>query len=320
MSGRRSKFNIRQFNSSDYDAVARIHCALFPDHPTTAEELRKEDARRDPKCICRRWIGEQDGKPIACGGFWQWIETYIPTEFTLIGGVEPEHRNMGLGSKMYTVALEALQTHKPTVLRAHSRVDRTFAIDFLTRRGFVEFMREQEWELDLGALDESCFDKSEESIADDSIKIKTLPDLAGDPDRDRKLYNLTYEILRDTPRAQLIEPMEFPVWQMRFLKNPNLLPDSFMVAVANGDYIGKTHMEELGEAGALQTLLTGVRRDYRRRGIAQALKLRSLAWAKSAGYGRVLTDNESENTAMLTLNEKIGFAKLPAWVFFELKF
>src|SRR5262249_28262313 len=64
---------------------------------------------------------------------------------------------------------------------------------------------------------------------------------------------------------------------------------------------------------------TGVLREYRRRGIAMALKLRAILYAKSAGYSRIKTWNEQGNRPMLSINEALGFIKQPAWIAFAKK-
>jgi mycothiol synthase len=63
----------------------------------------------------------------------------------------------------------------------------------------------------------------------------------------------------------------------------------------------------------LRTGLTAVRRAYRRRGIALALKVRSLEFGKANGYSSVQTENESNNRGMLAINDELGFVKNPAW-------
>ena len=57
-------------------------------------------------------------------------------------------------------------------------------------------------------------------------------------------------------------------------------------------------------------------RDYRRRGIALALKLHGIAHAKEQGYKKIRTMNESTNRPMLNINERLGFEKRPAWISF----
>src|SRR5215213_4747332 len=69
-------------------------------------------------------------------------------------------------------------------------------------------------------------------------------------------------------------------------------------------------------AAALRTGLTSPKRAYRRRGVAFGLKIRTLSYAKQAGFRRVLTDNESNHRGMLAINEQLGFVKDPAWVHF----
>ena len=67
----------------------------------------------------------------------------------------------------------------------------------------------------------------------------------------------------------------------------------------------------LSNPDKLYTGLTGVRRAYRRRGIATALKTQAIAWAKTQGASYLETDNE-ENNPMYQLNLALGFQPIPA--------
>ena len=62
--------------------------------------------------------------------------------------------------------------------------------------------------------------------------------------------------------------------------------------------------------------LTGVLRSHRRRGIATAVKLPTIDFARSVGARYISTDNE-ENNPMYQLNLKLGFRPMPAWLDFE---
>ncbi|MBI3975568.1 MAG: hypothetical protein HY334_04170 [Armatimonadetes bacterium] len=63
--------------------------------------------------------------------------------------------------------------------------------------------------------------------------------------------------------------------------------------------------------------ITGTRRAYRNRGLALALKLRTVAFARARGVREIRTWNDTLNAPMLHINVKMGFVRQPAWISFE---
>ena len=53
--------------------------------------------------------------------------------------------------------------------------------------------------------------------------------------------------------------------------------------------------------------MTGVRRRYRGRKVAQALKILAVQQARARGVAQIETGNDSRNAAMLAINRKLGF-------------
>ena len=143
---------------------------------------------------------------------------------------------------------------------------------------------------------------------------KTLKDLESDPDRNRKLYEAQIEIDMDVPCPEPITPPGFEQWKKMTLDNPGLLPEGYFVAVDNGRYVGLSGLWNSDGHSDLQTGLTGVRREARRKGIALALKLTAIDYAKRQGRKVIRTDNEINNRPMLNINERLGFVKQPAWI------
>ena len=74
--------------------------------------------------------------------------------------------------------------------------------------------------------------------------------------------------------------------------------------------------KNLADSSKIQTGLTGVLRSHRRRGIALALKLQAIAYAKTEGIKTIETDNE-ENNHMYQINMQLGFEPKPAFLDFE---
>ena len=57
--------------------------------------------------------------------------------------------------------------------------------------------------------------------------------------------------------------------------------------------------------------MTGVRRDWRGRGVAGALKRAQVAWATQAGFHRMQTQNEARNEPIRRLNLRLGYQEAP---------
>ena len=57
--------------------------------------------------------------------------------------------------------------------------------------------------------------------------------------------------------------------------------------------------------------ITGVKRAWRGRGIAGALKRAEIAWAIDSGYSALRTSNEGRNAPIRALNERYGYVVEP---------
>lgn len=310
---------IREFDGSDRDY--RIRCdvgnAVFPDYAETVDELRHEDATRDPKIRTRRWIAEVDGAPVGTGLYTQSVETYHPRRFEVDAVVLEPFRGRGIGRALYDTAVAALAPLDPIGLRAHCREDFPRSVRFLADRGFTEAMRDWESRLDPRAFDPSPFQPKVDAVRAQGIVIRSVADLADDPDRDRKLYDLDWAVTQDMPSADPLTPPSFEHFLTSTLGGPTCFPEAWFVALDGDRYVGESSLWKSGADDSLYVGATGVLRDYRRRGIATALKIAAVERARAIGAPCIKTWNAQENRAMLSINEAMGFAKMPAWIQWE---
>ena len=66
-----------------------------------------------------------------------------------------------------------------------------------------------------------------------------------------------------------------------------------------------------GQPGTLENQLTGVKRAWRGRGIALALKREQARLAYEAGFERISTYNDEVNAPMRAVNTRLGFVPQP---------
>jgi len=87
------------------------------------------------------------------------------------------------------------------------------------------------------------------------------------------------------------------------------LPAGSFVALVGGEVVGYAGLmcwaddETKAEHG-----LTVVRRDWRGRGVAAALKEREIAWAAANGVRELVTWTQTGNENMQAVNERLGYA------------
>ncbi len=71
------------------------------------------------------------------------------------------------------------------------------------------------------------------------------------------------------------------------------------------------------QPGVLFQGFTGILREYRGKGVAMALKMLTVKYARTHEYREIRTGNNTRNRPMLRINEAMGFVKQPVWIEFE---
>ncbi len=306
----------------DYATIARIHNAVYTDYPDTPEEYRFYDERREAKIRFGRLIAELDGQPVGVGVYGQSVDAYHPQRFWLEVMVEPDHQSRGVGRALMDGLNDAIKPFEPIKLRTGTRADWTRAIHFLESAGFAEEYRAWESRLSPETFDPSPYSGLEAKLNADGIELLNLRDLERiDPDWKRKLFDLDTDACRDMPSTEAFTGQSFERFESVILANPDLCPDAFLVAVKRQpdgtiEYLGESTLwRKPGDPKAYNGA-TGTRREWRGRKIALALKVKNLIWARENGVEEIRTWNDTINRPMLSINEKLGFLKMPVWVNF----
>jgi RimJ/RimL family protein N-acetyltransferase len=92
-----------------------------------------------------------------------------------------------------------------------------------------------------------------------------------------------------------------------WLHDEATLPGGSFVALDEGRIVGYSGLMRHDNPGVAEDGLTVVARDWRRRGLAIALKRLELAWAAEHGFAEVLTWTQRRNEGMRAVNERLGY-------------
>jgi len=309
---------IRQFSKDDYPAIVNIHTSLnisWPEQPRTPDGWFRADQNRNPKLKFQRWVAVKDSQVVGFGNFAQSSYDYHPLIFNINVEVSPSFQNQGFGSALYQQILNGLKPFNPRILRADAFTNLLQGIRFLNNRGFYEAFRETTVQLDVTSFDASPYLGLEMKLAKKGIVIKTLQKMEIDPYRDRKLYDLYWDVSRDQPHEGVeIEKQEFDEWLDWGIYDPVVLPDAYFIAVRGDEYIGLRELGKDPDSDVLLGGLLGVRRGYRRQGIGLALQLRGISYAKTSGYSELKTCTARVNHPMQKLFDKLGYVRGPEWL------
>jgi GNAT superfamily N-acetyltransferase len=140
------------------------------------------------------------------------------------------------------------------------------------------------------------------------IEIRGLSALLkGDSNALHKVYELHQRLVQDVPGPAPRTKVDFESWKDGYSStNSYYFPEANFMALYQGTYIGLTSLWGLRTDKTLYVGMSGVMPEYRRNGLATALKLRSIAFAQALGAHVLMTSNNSGNP-MLQLNLKLGF-------------
>lgn len=308
---------IRPFNPTDeeYEAVVALNNTVWPSAFSTVETWQHRDQARD--FFYHREVIEKNGEIVAFGTHAQWPWSFHPRKYWIDLQVHPAYERQGIGKIYYDDLTTRLLKHDPIAFTAGTRENKAQTIRFLEKRGFKQTMREMVSELDVTTFDETNFVGALEKVRQAGIQILSVRELKEiDPDYIAKLHETEWIIEQDVPSPDPTIKQSVESFEKAIIGNPSLPFEAWFIAVDNGQYVGMSNVQRTGNPKKFDTGLTGVLRSHRRMGIATALKLHAIRFAKKEGIELIETENE-ENNPMYQLNVQLGFKPQPAWVEFE---
>ena len=292
---------LRPFDDPDWRPVSAIASARAGADARGHELWLKRRQKFDESRYFRRHYVVENGKQIiAYGAVEQTV--YLP-KYRLLLLSDPQWLKRGVGDLLLDRLMDDLAEAKAITVSCRQYASERELVELLKSRGFAETSRVLDLRFNVATADVSL-----EQI--EGVSISTFAEeRARDPRCVEKLYELTALLSQDDPARGPFAPPGYNAREaLMWLEMPHVLPDALFIAKHGDDYVGVSDVS-LFEAvpGGLTQGFTGVRREYRRRGLATALKVSGIIYAQSHGYQVIQTFNTPKQAAIRALNEKLGF-------------
>jgi len=272
---------------ADLDAYVAVANAAVPEDIPWDVRQQRERRERDPRRLYL--LAEVDGEPVAVG--------YAgPSDNADRGFVAPRvlpaARRRGLGKALLSRLADHLEQLGFDVAGSHVDGNDEGSLAFARRFGFEEVDRQVEQVRTLG----------DEPRAESPPGV-TFVSIADRPELLRQAHPLGVQGWADMATAEAVT-ISLEDW----LADEASFPEGSFVALADGDIVGYSGLCRLGDDPTLaEDGLTVVRRDWRRRGLATALKRAELHWAAANGIREIVTWTQRGNDGMRVANERLGY-------------
>jgi GNAT superfamily N-acetyltransferase len=283
----------RAERAAELEAWRSVRLAVVPNErcPSADELLRTAGPEK------LFLLAELDGRVVGCGVA---DRSEVAGHGMVAPRVLPDARRRGVG----TALLLALAEHVEALgfERARATVDDEGSFAFARQFGFRETGREVEQVRVVG---------NDEPPAEPMPGIE-LVSLADRPELASRTYDeLAAEALADVP---VEPPLEITAadWEREWLTSP----ETTVLALADGAIVGYAALErdeDVPWRGGHS--VTAVRRDWRRRGVASALKQELISLASANGLRELYTWTQEGNDGMRRVNERLGYVARGVGVF-----
>ncbi len=275
---------------ADLEAMIHVRRLVTPEARPTVENLRHNLESKEELHYLVARAGEE---PVACAFVESWTETAAGDI-----AVVPAARRRGVGSAMLAEISRRARGFGKDSIQGEVKESDAESRAFLERRGFVQVGAEKAVVLELNGTEPP------EVAPPSGVRIASRVE---EPDRLQEMYAVGVQADEDIPGSAGVQTFE--EWRAHEIDKPSRRPELCFLALAGDEVVGYAALHVFGDEAFHG--LTATRRDWRRRGVASALKRAEIAAAGQAGFRRLVTESEERNEPMRRLNEKLGFVPAP---------
>lgn len=284
----------RAAERADEELSLELFNAVWPQQAVTMAEV---DSHKRAALAHADFVAVLDGE--AAGSAFVAIMPQRPSVGSALVTVLANRRRRGVGTALYRDLSHWCAAHDVETIEAPVDADDEESLAYAQRRDFIEVERYPKLVLELGELVPPPI------APPNGVEIVSW---AEQPQVARGIYAVAVEAYADVPGGQDEVMESFEDWLAHDMQGSGDRPEATFVALAGDEVVGyaKFSLTAAQPSVAFHDM-TGVRRAWRGRGVAGALKRAQIGWAKANGYERLETGNEERNEPIRRLNASLGY-------------
>jgi GNAT superfamily N-acetyltransferase len=241
------------------------------------------------------YLVREDGVVLGCGvgAIFANRARRVVTLITVLAG----ERRRGAGTALYEAISRWACERGADELEVSVAGNDPESLSFALRRGFTEERRQVGLVLSLAGISPLQVQPPA------GIEIVTW---AQRPELARGMYEVEAETYPDIPGFEDVAVEPFEDWMAHYMRRPTDSPEATFIALGGEEVVGFAKLS-LTAPTAAGHAMTAVKRAWRGRGIARALKAAQINWALANGYTELHTSNEERNAPISRLNARLGY-------------
>jgi GNAT superfamily N-acetyltransferase len=252
----------------------------------------------------RDWLALLDGDPVGAGSCSLNLGMEEDTAAFAVACVLDQVRGRGVGTALYGQLSTHARSLGKSELMTWGYEDDAGGVAFAERHGFVVVTRKPALRLVLDDCPRPTVDLPEDVV---------ITTLAETPELVQGVWETASEAMPDIPYYTVpmsAGPLE--EFAARSFAGPRFIPEATFVAVREGEVLGYAQLTWMSRAaGIADHAMLAVRRAWRGRGIAKALKARQIMWALDNGLTELRTGNDERNASARAVNANFAYTPLP---------
>ena len=311
-------YTVRPFDpATDTPARVDLYNSIYPEAPMTISQSLEWERLRPPDLISQRLVAVWNQQVVGVSSC-NHKRNADSMDFFITCSVAHEARGQGIGTDLVQRSIQFARERGAVRVFAYLRDDDPASMRFAEAHGFSRLHHGFEVALELKLFDASRLHELDDFLSDAGVALTDLETWGDTLEHRRALYDLSNEVMRDAPD----EPFEARFEDfLRWLEQKTYFASGVRLAMdANENLIGFSWLMFDAETGQADNWGTGIRREFRRQGLAWMLKLECVRWALDRGAKRIVTGNNETNVGIRTINQRLGFERqLGTWEM-ELRF